>query len=748
MIRTSDLKDLSNLEWLVKKGNRSYIQNLIFTTFHRVLESMQVTEGTAIGLILVQFIQLSVMTANSNDPSLTKVLPATFLYYLRLPLLYPFLKDFQYTYTTIAIVPICLFICISIYLFFRIYNLSEKSHKDFAGMKSFFGLSMYMFDTVLVPPLFGTCFKYTLCSNTSSLLPNCSSSTYIISLLVSILLLVSMFFLEMVVGMFFFNFDFKLRDNFSRSYNIMHLVFRIFSLLVVGFDVYMPEGSNTKIVAGYFMHLVFAGVFCIDYYNRLPYYNRTVSEFYCYGVFGYFWITLVLIMTYLANYSLTTTNVVWIILVGLVFWLYLVRTYREYFYRRLIIKEIDEIDNEIHLDARFRYLLQIVKDSTKNKQDELLLTSIIKVHTEKCQDVQCVCKRREELYDPKTKTESDKNLQLFKNHVFIKNYLLSLIKDSCKKLPKSSLLNIDLFLFLFKEMNNISQVNHNIILFEKQSQQNLFVTVNYAIYRVKISIYYFLKDRNKNNKISSIMFENIRVFDEEMKNLSKSCIRIVELYARMWDILSDGTELGLLERVCMKLIDERSIAEDTYRKINEVTKNSINFLTLMVLYSKFIVFDDLLYSEIRERLTKLTSTGIIEDSVKNDFKEFKRQFISEEFGRHLINMDGPFCSIAISFNQENLGGIVWSSESCQQILDYESNYIRTVNVAHILPPVLAKHHNRFLQTYFNFGREHFMNNINHVWAYDKSKNLFSIFLLLKMYIAKEGLSVNNELIPR
>ena len=205
---------------------------------------------------------------------------------------------------------------------------------------------------------------------------------------------------------------------------------------------------------------------------------------------------------------------------------------------------------------------------------------MIKVHTEKCVDVMCVCKNISDLYDPKSNEVSDPNISIFKNTVFIKNYLLMLIKESCKKLPKSSLLNIDLFLFLFKEMHNIPQVNHNIMLFEKQSQQSLFVTVKYAIYRLKISIYYFMKDKNKNSLTGAITFENIRVFDEEMKILNKQSVKIVELYARMWDILGDVVpDIILLEKVCMKLIDERSNAEITYQKILGVTNSSLIFLS-------------------------------------------------------------------------------------------------------------------------------------------------------------------------
>ena len=298
------------------------------------------------------------MIVNDKSPMIVKVLPKDFLGFVKFPLIYDYLTDLKFVYTILMAIPVTLFLVILLYLFFRIYNLSEKRHKDYGTVKRFFGVSMYLIDTILVIPIFGICFKMTICGSDPNL-PSCTSSIYFISIFVSIFLILGYFFVQMCVGMFFFNFDFKMKDNLSRSYNIMHLVFKMYSILVVALDVYIQD-SDRKFTAIFFVHFIFSSIFCIDYYGRLPYYNRAVSEYYCYGSFGYFWISLVLLCTFLADYRLITENLVYIILIGLGFFLYIVRTYREYFYRRLIIKEIEEIDNEIHLDARFRYLMEIV----------------------------------------------------------------------------------------------------------------------------------------------------------------------------------------------------------------------------------------------------------------------------------------------------------------------------------------------------------------------------------------------------
>ena len=201
------MKDLSNIEWLSKKGSRNYFQNLIFTTFHRVLDTLVVGSNMSLSLILIQFIQLGTMLVNEKNPNLSKVLPRDLLYYIKFPLVYPFLKDVNFIYTLILAIPILIFLGMNIYLFFKLYNLSEKSHKEYGSTKRLFGICMYFIDTILVIPMFGVCFKLMVCGDLANQ-PSCNSTSFFIYLILSLILLITLFVIEMCVGMFFFNFDF------------------------------------------------------------------------------------------------------------------------------------------------------------------------------------------------------------------------------------------------------------------------------------------------------------------------------------------------------------------------------------------------------------------------------------------------------------------------------------------------------------------------------------------------------------
>jgi hypothetical protein len=181
-----------------------------------------------------------------------------------------------------------------------------------------------------------------------------------------------------------------------------------------------------------------------------------------------------------------------------------------------------------------------------------------------------------------------------------------LIQQSTNKMPKSSLLNLDYFLFLFEEMLNLPLVNHQILLFEKQFNHNLFITVQYAIYRLRISIYYKLKEMNKSYSISSLMYENIRTYDDKMVLLKNNCVETIDEFSRMWDILNHpAPDLKVLNGVCTKITDLKKVTKNIYSAILSITNASLEFLSIMRIYTLYIVFDDLFFNQVKKEINPL-----------------------------------------------------------------------------------------------------------------------------------------------
>ena len=45
-------------------------------------------------------------------------------------------------------------------------------------------------------------------------------------------------------------------------------------------------------------------------------------------------------------------------------------------------------------------------NAANNREDELLLASLMKIHSDKCKSEVCPCQSRENLYDPKTRSNA------------------------------------------------------------------------------------------------------------------------------------------------------------------------------------------------------------------------------------------------------------------------------------------------------------------------------------------------------
>ena len=71
-------------------GNDSKVKFALFSTFHRVLNDIIVSEGTAKFLIILQVVQLIAMIMNDSNTVVSEHLDANLLKYMNIFLIYPF----------------------------------------------------------------------------------------------------------------------------------------------------------------------------------------------------------------------------------------------------------------------------------------------------------------------------------------------------------------------------------------------------------------------------------------------------------------------------------------------------------------------------------------------------------------------------------------------------------------------------------------------------------------------------------
>lgn len=548
---------------------------------------------------------------------------------------------------------------------------------------------------------------------------------------ISILLIICLFSINIIIGLFFFNFSFTKKDALSRSFDVNHLLFRFYQISAVAIDSFI-QNLEEKMTFNLYFHTVFSLILTIDYYNRLPYYNRNVSQYYCIGISSYFWINFVLLVSFLMQSRLILENVLYLIVIGLVFFLYIVKTYREYFYREMILQRICEVRNDIQLDVRFRYLVSLANNMKNNQMDELLTNSLIKVHREECVDWSCICKNRALAFDPKKQSYSDVSLPYFKDPVFVKNYLLMMIEKSVMRFMKSPLLNLDLFLYLYEEMENFGMVNKYISIYEKKFAGSIPITLEYSIFRIKISLFYHIKKLNKKTSISRLHFENIRKYDETLTKLKDKIFVISDEFSRMWDILNHPSpDLSDLDSTCRKLIHRKKDAKGLYEEVLTMTNKSSEFLALMNFYAKFIIFDSDFELELKKKITP-EIVSKLGSSVK--FKEKKINYIYNNFHEQCA-------SIYISFNHDTIGTIVYASRNCERVFKYDPAYLASSNINILQPQMISIRHDALLRDRLESCKRSIMWEHVRLWAVDKDRTLFSFLVGIKPFICSEGLTI-------
>lgn len=72
----------------------------------------------------------------------------------------------------------------------------------------------------------------------------------------------------------------------------------------------------------------------------------------------------------------------------------------------LTYSDLKEINDPILLDIKVR-TYNLLNKTMEEKKSELLLASLLKIHYDKCTDIDCPCKKRNKLYDPKGRQYGD-----------------------------------------------------------------------------------------------------------------------------------------------------------------------------------------------------------------------------------------------------------------------------------------------------------------------------------------------------
>ena len=466
--------------------------------------------------------------------------------------------------------------------------------------------------------------------------------------------------------------------------------------------------------------------------TNYPYHDKHVSK--CYGIFisAYFWINCSLLFVDLANIDFFTENLLVITFLGVILFVKLFLTIRNYTIKGLMISDLDEIESDIHLDLKVRLFSQLAQ-TINVKKHELLLASLLKIHYDKCEDSDCICRRRTDLYDPSINIYGDQNLQFHKDDVFVKHYLIKMIKEGIAKFSDSKLLYLDFIFYNFESLKIYAPIYCFIKYFQQKYQNNLHFSFKFCIHRLLAQLERFLIKKNFNAGLNEkLLIDNVKQFDKGITSLRAKLNKCIDDYAQIWNTLNQNMpDLGVLLKTCNHCIQNNNEVVKQYEMLVELNEQSMKLKNFMEIYCLYISYDELLWGRV-EKDIKMPQHMEIGDSLHQDL----------DYLLHRYNMfDENVGTIIISQNFENMGQILWVSCNIPKLFHYEMNQFRTMNVSALMPEVIGKSHDKILQTFYLTSKEVAINNFRHLWAVNKEGFCFSVNILVKVIPTKDDFEI-------
>ena len=481
------------------------LQRRFAKAINKLLKDIKISPWVAGFIIVIQFSQLILSMMEFDYFQMPPIYYTIFTYF---NLLLPYCYFTQITQTVCFIILIVSIVIVIVLYYGFIFTTRTKNVST--TVRRGYTLFIYLYEYVIFLPLAGALLSIYFYPNN---LTQNAQQNFMASFAILFVLLVIPYILS---AMFFFNFSLRSKDAFARSPDLTHFFMRVLFILMVLFDVAIYLNYYSLKVA---VNMLLSIAIIVEFVNRLPYYHYTVTLFYIFAAFFYFWVNLLTLFTVVIYIKLIKDNILITVVVGLVLFLWNLYSFKDYLFNRLINQDFNTLSNFNHLERKVRYFLLLIKNSKKSTVDELRLASIIQLHSEGCLNEQCVCKNRASAWDPRKKAGADLSVPVFKDFIFLKNLLLVMLRENIAKLFGAPSLNLTYILFLFEVLNNFGMADQESALFLTRFGQPTYAAFRFCLLRVRLLMQKELKRSNRQYPYALNHYENLLVYDRGFETL-------------------------------------------------------------------------------------------------------------------------------------------------------------------------------------------------------------------------------------
>ena len=433
-------------------------------------------------------------------------------------------------------------------------------------------------------------------------------------------------------------------------------------------------------------------IYLVYYQNKEPVYNNKKLELFLnLRNILFFWTNLVLLMAKIFYKSKIKTMIYLLIsgypLVIYTFIMYFNEKNNHFNFNNTSINNVNICIKRLRLllkliDSFFNEKKQNINSNNSeeyNKQNDLLLKGIIKMHTITCLKENC----------PLTKFINNKGNYNVQKQCLL-NYMASYFNDSIKKFPNSVLIRMQYIQFNYDKKYNLNNIKATLEGIKKLkftlSSEFILYCQEKEISKIKS------RDVNDDNEDEK---EKL-VIDQNYKKLKNLIANSTKLYVEFWGIFAANITNNLNTQKLYKLGEKLNVY---LKEINNLWEKSLKNKKIDIenennaqLYCRFL----------REIIWDQNKSDVVQKKINEEHNMQSYNRVIEEDKNQLDNLDNlenPDYLLYINTNDKGKTNILQFSNSLSYLIGYQKAELINKPLETLMPSILSEGHSKRLEEY-------------------------------------------------
>jgi len=514
-------------------------------------------------------------------------------------------------------------------------------------------------------------------------------------------------------------------DNFLLSYsNFNSITSRLFLLqhLKAIIDSFLL-GLISELTHDFFFILNILSSSLVFYYyiNRLVYYKQSTNHFYGMTYFMNLYTSIYFYIFYHVDSS--QKGLIYLISIIMVAILFII------IINNLTIKLVKsipyyKISNPYFLLFYVNFILSLSNQIEDNQESKSLLKALIEMHAIECPSEKCITKNNMKIYLPKLNQWSDRKIPFIYDQIFLKNFILYIIRYFLviNNLSPELLINLSHYY-----LNIIGNTCLSIYYYNRAKEMQLNIQERFLLERLKINISNKLCDNFKTEgEVCSKLIEMDPTLYFKYHNLGDKFINEIkndlDLLIEFWEIFSIKKNPKLIDfKIVFLIIEKIKRSKDN---IEDLWKELYDLYPGIDQY--FYIYMDYV-NEINDN-----------SNLKNELEIIKRR--KENMNENIINnyyniLFNEDTGIIIVNGEKGKEGIIEKANiEFGKIFHCNPEKIRGKRINEFMSKVFSIHHCKFMKDYYNIGEKKIIDKAAYkIYALDSSNSIIQLQKYLKIY---------------